>query len=63
MALAGSPAASGIDLLTTVLHEMAHIAGRVDLDPAQANDGLMSEVLGAGHRRVQALDQVFAYAT
>ncbi len=58
----GSRAASGIDLLTTVLHEMAHFAGRVDLSLAQANDGLMSDVLSAGHRRVQALDQVFTAA-
>jgi hypothetical protein len=56
----GTPAAAGLDLLTTVLHELAHFAGRVDLSPAQANDGLMSDVLSGGHRRVQALDQLFA---
>jgi hypothetical protein len=53
----GTPAAAGMDLLTTVLHEMGHFVGRVDLPPG---NGLMSDVLGAGQRNVQALDQVFA---
>ncbi len=55
----GTAAATGIDLLTTVLHEMGHLTGRVDLNPAQAGDGVLTDVLGAGHRRVQTLDQVF----
>ncbi len=55
----GTPAATGMDLLTTVLHEMGHFAGRIDLPPG---NGLMSDVLGAGQRNVQALDQVFATA-
>jgi hypothetical protein len=59
-ALPNTPAAQGIDLLTTVLHEMAHLAGMPDLTPAQAGNGLMNDVLGQGQRRLQDLDQVFA---
>ncbi len=54
-----TPAATGMDLLTTVLHEMGHFNGRVDL-PASATAGLMADVLSASQRDVQGLDQVFA---
>jgi hypothetical protein len=50
-------AADREDLLTTVLHEMGHLAGLPDRDGA---DGLMAEFLAPGVRHTQTLDQVFA---
>jgi parallel beta-helix repeat protein len=55
VALPGSPAADKEDLLTTVLHEMGHLAGSPD-----ASSGLMAAALGLGTRDLGALDQVFA---
>ncbi|HZY83519.1 MAG TPA: right-handed parallel beta-helix repeat-containing protein [Gemmataceae bacterium] len=55
VALPGSPAAGKEDLLTAVLHEMGHLAGRPDGDA-----GLMAGALGLGTRDLGALDQVFA---
>jgi hypothetical protein len=53
-----SPAGSGrMDLLTTVLHEMGHLAGLPD---TTSSDGLMAEYLSPGVRHTDALDQVFA---
>jgi hypothetical protein len=51
-----------MDLLTVVLHEMGHLAGRPDEagDPAGAD--LMAEFLAPGVRRTQALDLVFRTA-
>ena len=46
-----------MDLLTTVLHEMGHLAGLPDQD---TGDGLMADALPTGTRRTDALDQVFA---
>jgi hypothetical protein len=54
-ALPGSPAAGKEDLLTAVLHEMGHLAGRPDGD-----GGLMAAALAPGTRDLGALDQVFA---
>jgi hypothetical protein len=56
VAYAGSPAAGREDLLTTVLHELGHIAGLSD------NDGstLMIDTLAEGTRQLGALDAAFA---
>ena len=56
----GTAAAGRADLLTVVLHEMAHLDGRPDRDGAGDGGGLLDEVLDAGVRRTDALDQVFA---
>jgi hypothetical protein len=59
-ALPGTAAAGHMDLLTAVLHEMGHLAGRPGRD-AQAHAGdLMADVLTPGTRRTEALDAVFA---
>jgi hypothetical protein len=55
VALPGSPAAGKEDLLSAVLHEMGHLAGRPDGDT-----GLMAGSLAAGTRDLGALDSVFA---
>jgi hypothetical protein len=55
VALPGSPAAGKEDLLSAVLHEMGHLAGRPD-----GGTGLMGGALGVGTRDLGALDQVFA---
>ena len=47
-----SHAVGDIDLLTVVIHEMGHVLGRVDLDPATNPHDLMSDVLPTGVRRV-----------
>jgi hypothetical protein len=60
--LPGSAAAGRVDLLTVVLHEMAHLAGRPDEDGDAAGGDLMAEALAPGVRRTQALDAVFSGA-
>jgi hypothetical protein len=55
VALPGSPAAGKEDLLTALLHEMGHLAGRPD-----GGAGLMAAALASGTRDLGALDQVFA---
>jgi hypothetical protein len=60
VALPGTPADGRMDLLTAVLHEMGHLAGRPDLDSAGHPFALMADSLAPGIRHVQALDQVFA---
>jgi hypothetical protein len=61
VALPGTAAQGKMDLLTVVLHEMGHLAGRGD---QFAGDGdLMDTVLSTGHRRTQALDAVFGGAS
>ena len=56
--LAGDGAAAeGIDLLTTILHEMGHRLGLVDLSPLLASDNLMAGILGVGERRLPASGQ------
>jgi large repetitive protein len=60
---AGSPAANHEDLLTTVLHEMGHLAGQADVANATSGSNLMDAVLPLGTRRIDALDQVFANGT
>jgi hypothetical protein len=56
----GSAAAGHMDLLTVVLHEMGHVAGRGDVNTASHPNNLMDLTLTAGVRRVAALDAVFA---
>ena len=46
-----------IDLLSTVLHELGHLAGLGDLDGEQ---GVMSSILGAGTRRLPTTADVAA---
>jgi hypothetical protein len=60
VALPGGPAAGRMDLLTVVLHEMGHLAGRADVSTAGHGDDLMAGALTPGVRRTEALDQVFA---
>jgi hypothetical protein len=56
-ALAGTAAVGKMDLLTVVLHEMGHVAGRGD----QFTPGdLMYDILSTGQRRTGALDALFA---
>ena len=57
VALPGSAAAGREDLLSAVLHEMGHLAGRPDAD-----SGLMAGHLAAGSRDTLALDQIFSTA-
>jgi hypothetical protein len=55
----GSAAGGKMDLLTVVLHEMGHLAGKVDVDPLAHPADLMADALPAGARRVEGLDAVF----
>jgi uncharacterized delta-60 repeat protein len=55
-AFAGSPAAGREDLLTTVLHELGHIAGL----PDDNSSLLMAGLLPTGTRRTDGLNAVFA---
>jgi uncharacterized delta-60 repeat protein len=59
-ALPGSSAAGHMDLLTVVLHEMGHVLGMSDLDPATNPGDLMDATLSVGQRRVDVLDALFA---
>jgi hypothetical protein len=59
VALPGSPAQGRMDLLTGVLHEMGHLAGRPDGGVAGPG-GLMADALPPGARDLGGLDQVFA---
>jgi hypothetical protein len=49
-----SPAASRMDLLTVVMHEMGHVIGLGDLDVQCHADQLMAGTLGVGQRRLPA---------
>jgi hypothetical protein len=51
----GTAAEGRMDLLSVVLHEMGHLAGRGHT----AEGGLMGDVLGPGARALDALDEVF----
>jgi hypothetical protein len=55
-ALVGGPASGRMDLLTVVLHELGHVAGRDD----DAGSDVMGGTLGTGVRRVNSLAAVFA---
>jgi hypothetical protein len=54
-AFAGSPAAGREDLLTTVLHELGHLAGL----PDDSGSALMADALPTATRRTDALNTVF----
>ncbi|MBN8908353.1 MAG: hypothetical protein J0H99_17385, partial [Rhodospirillales bacterium] len=45
-------AASGYDLLTVVMHELGHVLGLDDVNPAVDPNGLMSETLPLGTRHL-----------
>jgi hypothetical protein len=62
VAVPGGAAAGRMDLLTVVLHEMAHLAGRPSEGGAATGGDLMAEFLAPGVRRTQALDAVFSQA-
>lgn len=55
-ALSGSPAAQGVDLVTVLAHEFAHVIGLPD-QTTQPND-LMYEYLGVGLRRLPTVEDV-----
>jgi hypothetical protein len=55
-----SAAAGREDLLTTVLHEMGHLAGRPDIDSQGHPFDLMADTLPVGLRHTADLDRVFA---
>jgi hypothetical protein len=55
----GTAAGGEMDLLTVVLHEMGHLAGKKDDGGAGAADDLMATFLAPGVRRTDALDAVF----
>jgi hypothetical protein len=52
-----------MDLLTTVLHEMGHLAGRLDVAAGNHPGDLMADTLAPGSRRIDALDRVFTAGT
>jgi hypothetical protein len=60
VAVPGGPAAGKMDLLTVVLHEMGHLAGRQDVAGSGLSDNLMADLMAPGVRRTQALDLVFS---
>jgi hypothetical protein len=60
VALPGGPVAGKMDLLTVILHEMGHLAGRPDVDGSGSGSDLMADLLTTGVRRTQDLNQVFA---
>jgi hypothetical protein len=62
IALPGGRAAGRMDLLTVVLHEMGHLAGRPDDGGDPAGGDLMADALAPGVRRTDALDAVFRQA-
>jgi len=54
-ASASSPARGKVDLLTVVLHELGHVLGYADIDPALEADDWMTATLGTGIRRLPDL--------
>jgi hypothetical protein len=57
------PISQSIDLLTAVLHELGHLLGHDDEDPASHLDNMMSATLTPGIRKTSfadAVDAVFA---
>jgi large repetitive protein len=48
-----------MDLLTAVMHELGHVLGHSDLDPASHVGELMSATLAPGTRSVLAADAIF----
>jgi hypothetical protein len=60
VALAGSPAAGKMDLLSVVLHEMSHFGGLAD-QPASVGNDVTNGWLGAGQRH-DVIDAFFTQA-
>ena len=63
VAEAGTPAARGVDLLTVVSHELGHVLGLGDQDPAADPLDLMAATLSVGQRKLaqeNALDAILA---
>jgi hypothetical protein len=58
-----APAQDGVDLLSVILHELAHHLGADDLDAALFPDHLLAGTIAPGQRRLpdlSSLDWVFA---
>jgi hypothetical protein len=55
----GSAAQGRMDLLTTVAHELAHLAGREDVDAQLHPHDLLADNLEPGRRRLRVLDSLF----
>jgi hypothetical protein len=53
-------AVQGMDLLSTVAHELGHLAGLQDLQGADHAGDLMGAALQPGQRRVRTLDALFS---
>ncbi|HJZ53858.1 MAG TPA: LamG-like jellyroll fold domain-containing protein, partial [Gemmataceae bacterium] len=52
---ASRPAARGYDLLTVVMHELGHVIGLADLNPADVPHDLLTTTLGLGTRWLPAV--------
>ncbi|HXW39546.1 MAG TPA: hypothetical protein VEJ44_07610, partial [Acidimicrobiales bacterium] len=63
IAVADSPAAGHMDLLTVVAHELGHVAGYSDIDPSVSAHDLMTLTLNAGERRLSTTEAPPATAT
>jgi hypothetical protein len=57
-AVASIPAASRMDLLTVVMHELGHVIGLRDVDPGDNHGDLMDETLAPGVRRLPSATQI-----
>ncbi len=63
LAAIGSPANSGVDLLSVILHEFAHQLGGQDLNGDSFPNQLLADTIAPGERRLpmlSSLDAVFA---
>ena len=60
-AIAGSQAASHMDLLTTVVHEEGHVLGLPDVNPAVYPDDIMTRTLPTGTRRLPRVGEIATF--